>query len=917
MNNHHLTLSGNLAHLKIRNLNQKQITGHHLTVKEEFSAPEDVESESETDEQSPSDTEWESGEEPESETDDRSPSDSEEELSAPEDVEPKSETDEQSPSDTEWDSGAPEDEEPESETDDRSPSDSEEEVSAPEDVESESETDNRSPSDSEEEFSAPEDEESESETDDRSPSDSEEEFSAPEDVESESETDDQSPSDSEKEFSAPEDVESESETDDQSPSDSEKELSAPEDVEPESETDDRSPSDSEQEFSAPEDEEPESETDEQSPSDNEQSPSDSKWDFSAPEDEEPESETDELSPSDTEWESGEEPESETDDRSPSDSEEEFSAPEDVESESETNERSPSDSEQEFSAPEDEESESETDERSPSDSEQEFSAPEDVESESEKDDRSPSDSEQEVSAPEDVESESETDEQSPFERMESDLQQNVVSPTNDEWDTGTAPAGPDSETLRSRRSQRTAQGTPESVSSAYDTKVPEPLNIESKKGTLSLNVPDKRDTGKESGFRQKISEKKDKMPLSTASGLAGLSIAHGTNRDLNLNIHLDPNMLNKPGGNTKAEKKKKSEKKSSGAVVTALTTMFVLGALLLVLLMTAFFAFAWPIRKYFEKLSKRMDNVDVESGRRDDYELTSIRVDKNYPPASQPTPSYPHRQQETTAAYYQGPVVARRAVAGSGRNVVVANRQPCPSEVPRQTEQNEATSDKKEVKTKEDVINDDKKRDSRNAERRKIIKQQTSQRRGSLADSINVAKSVIDGHAKNKQFEKKASERRRVIKQCTSAAGSATGENKRCMSFAEELQTSRSVITPDKDHTKSVERSKERCRKIKDQCTGKRRQSLAEEIGVAKEVIVGSEKKCEIPPAVVEEVTVEQVPGNCKSYSDSDISELKYRCNQAANTTSYQDVNELDELRRWGFTRRFIFDSDEEANWNLI
>lgn len=50
----------------------------------------------------------------------------------------------------------------------------------------------------------------------------------------------------------------------------------------------------------------------------------------------------------------------------------------------------------------------------------------------------------------------------------------------------------------------------------------------------------------------------------------------------------------------------------------------------------------------------MDSTDVESGRRDDYELTSIRVDKSHPPMSQPTPPYPPRQQEPTAANYQAP-----------------------------------------------------------------------------------------------------------------------------------------------------------------------------------------------------------------------------------------------------------------------
>ena len=143
------------------------------------------------------------------------------------------------------------------------------------------------------------------------------------------------------------------------------------------------------------------------------------------------------------------------------------------------------------------------------------------------------------------------------------------------------------------------------------------------------------------------------------------------------------------------------------------------------------------------------------------------------------------------------------------------------------------------------------------ERRKIIKRQTSQRRASLADNIAIAKLIIDGHSKNKDFEKKASERRRVIKRRTSAPWTSTGERQRSMSFIQELQAGRSVILPSADHQKSVERSKDRRRSIKDRSAGKRRRSLAEEIGDAKKVIVDDERKYEeITPAqvVVEEVS---------------------------------------------------------------
>ena len=158
-----------------------------------------------------------------------------------------------------------------------------------------------------------------------------------------------------------------------------------------------------------------------------------------------------------------------------------------------------------------------------------------------------------------------------------------------------------------------------------------------------------------------------------------------------------------------------------------------------------------------------------------------------------------------------------------------------------------------TKTRDEVISDDKKRDSRNVERRKIIRQQTSQRRDTLTDSLAIAKLIIEGHSKNKDFEKKASERRRVIKHCTSPLRSLTGEKQRSMSFFQELQTGCSVILPSADHQKSVEKSKARRRTIKDHSAGKRRPSLTEEIADAKKVIVDSERKYEISPAQVKEV----------------------------------------------------------------
>lgn len=153
----------------------------------------------------------------------------------------------------------------------------------------------------------------------------------------------------------------------------------------------------------------------------------------------------------------------------------------------------------------------------------------------------------------------------------------------------------------------------------------------------------------------------------------------------------------------------------------------------------------------------------------------------------------------------------------------------------------------------EVLVDDWLRDARNVERRKIIKRQSFPKRHSLTDSLLIAKSIIDGHAKNKQFEKKASERRRVIK-CSGSPH--TEDDGGRMSFTDEIQAARSVIAPDGDHKESLERSKEKRRVIKEIFAGKRRPSLLEGIGVAKDVIVnGERRRYHLPPVVVEEVGV--------------------------------------------------------------
>ena len=149
-----------------------------------------------------------------------------------------------------------------------------------------------------------------------------------------------------------------------------------------------------------------------------------------------------------------------------------------------------------------------------------------------------------------------------------------------------------------------------------------------------------------------------------------------------------------------------------------------------------------------------------------------------------------------------------------------------------------------------MTTDDRKRDFRNAERRRIIKRHTSERKNSLLDSLTTAKSLIYGHSKNKEFEKKASERRRVIKGCESELLPQS------ITFADEIQTACSVIVPKWNHRESLRKSKEKCQAMKNQFSGKRKPSLTEEIKFAREIIVDSERrKYEIPAEVIEEVGI--------------------------------------------------------------
>lgn len=171
-----------------------------------------------------------------------------------------------------------------------------------------------------------------------------------------------------------------------------------------------------------------------------------------------------------------------------------------------------------------------------------------------------------------------------------------------------------------------------------------------------------------------------------------------------------------------------------------------------------------------------------------------------------------------------------------------------TEVPQVTEVSQGIHDK--VRTTKDVTTDDRKRDFRNAERRRIIKRHTSERKNSLLDSLTTAKLLIYGHSKNKEFEKKASERRRVIKGCESELLPQS------ITFADEIQTACSVIVPKWNHRESLRKSKEKCQALKNQFSGKRKPSLTEEIKFAREIIVDSERrKYEIPAEVIEEVGI--------------------------------------------------------------
>ena len=136
-----------------------------------------------------------------------------------------------------------------------------------------------------------------------------------------------------------------------------------------------------------------------------------------------------------------------------------------------------------------------------------------------------------------------------------------------------------------------------------------------------------------------------------------------------------------------------------------------------------------------------------------------------------------------------------------------------------------------------VLADDRKRDWRNAERRHIIKEQTSQRRGSLIESLLIAKDIMNSHARNKEYEQKASERRHKIKQYNNFLEGALGKNDRRLSFADEVNNAYFMIAPKSVSSVSEEKPKKTRRKIRKEIASKRRPSFLDQIQVAQSAIM--------------------------------------------------------------------------------
>ena len=62
----------------------------------------------------------------------------------------------------------------------------------------------------------------------------------------------------------------------------------------------------------------------------------------------------------------------------------------------------------------------------------------------------------------------------------------------------------------------------------------------------------------------------------------------------------------------------------------------------------------PIRRYYKDEWKRRNKQDLESGQRDDNELTSIRVDRSHPAEHETASYYIPQQQGPAQAPYEAP-----------------------------------------------------------------------------------------------------------------------------------------------------------------------------------------------------------------------------------------------------------------------
>ncbi|XP_029185920.2 uncharacterized protein LOC114953738 [Acropora millepora] len=388
----------------------------------------------------------------------------------------------------------------------------------------------------------------------------------------------------------------------------------------------------------------------------------------------------------------------------------------------------------------------------------------------------------------------------------------------------------------------------------------------------VNVDEEDKNGKESSsheeratFEEHDDELNELHPYSMPQSdirWRSLTMAHVRRRDSPVNSY---------------HSKRKGRKRGASPVEATLVTFIVAGGLLIVLLMTAFFIFAWPIRKYYRYLNHQLDE-DVEAGWYQNDELQSIQVVPNYPPAPYynipipPPPPPPkirkryRKRASTRISYAPSRVVQTEVSRGEGRV---------------------------KFKSQAEIIADDRKRDARNAERRKIIKRETEPRRKSFVDSLVLARGIIGGYSSNKPYEKKAKERRNVIKRTCEVAQSRTGHQKRKMSFSEELQLAKDVVTPRWDYRQSMVRSLEKCRNLRDQFADRRRPSLQEQIGAAKEVIVESErrKRCIPEELLWEMLAANRAPAGICSYYSVALEEMQ-REHQEYLASIGADVHEV-------------------------